>query len=461
MSPKFGTSGVRGLVVDLTPELVAQFVRAFLQACDTGTVLYVGRDLRASSPRIAQDVIASAVAAGYDVVDCGAVPTPALALAAGTAGASAVMVTGSHIPADRNGLKFYSRGGEITKADEAAISACLGQGSACQPVPAGQQRSNLEVADRFVARYVDAFGAQTLTGQRIGVFEHSAVGRDVLVRILSCLGAEVVPLGRSEEFVPIDTEAVDVRTRGRIAQWVEEHVLDALVSTDGDSDRPLLADETGQLVPGDIMGQICAEGLGAQVVVTPISSNSGVVQKRFQNVIRTRIGSPYVIAGMQEHAAEHVVGYEANGGFLLGFEALAPAAPIAPLMTRDCMLPLVAMLYASRADGVAARVAAEPPVVTRADRLQDIPQTRSTPLLDRLAADASARSAFLAKLGQRGTTCDVTDGVRMTLEGGAVLHLRPSGNAPELRVYVEGRDAADADRLLAATLTMLAEHFQT
>src|SRR5690606_2025930 len=88
--------------------------------------LFVGRDLRPSSPDLAGVVIAAGRAAGLAVTDCGAVPTPALALAAMDAGAAAVMVTGSHIPADRNGLKFYTPEGEITKAHETAILAGLG-----------------------------------------------------------------------------------------------------------------------------------------------------------------------------------------------------------------------------------------------------------------------------------------------------------------------------------------------
>ena len=108
MPPKFGTSGLRGLVTDLTPDLVGAYVQAFVRACPVGTGLFVGRDLRPSSPDIAGMVIQAGQAVGVQMTDCGALPTPALAMAAMAQGAGAVMVTGSHIPADRNGLKFYT-----------------------------------------------------------------------------------------------------------------------------------------------------------------------------------------------------------------------------------------------------------------------------------------------------------------------------------------------------------------
>lgn len=452
MSLKFGTSGLRGLVVDMTPVAVARYTRAFLAACDSAKTLCVGRDLRPSSPRIAADVIAAAQQAGYSVVDCGALPTPALALAAQSRGAGAVMVTGSHIPADRNGLKFYTRTGEITKADETAILAVIGA-PAADGAP-GRVAEDPAAAARFVARYTDAFGPTALSGRRIGLYAHSAVGRDSLADILAGLGADVVEVGRAAHFIPVDTEAVDPETRAQIATWVEAHGLDALVSTDGDSDRPLLADETGRIVPGDILGQITAERLGAEVVVTPISSNSGVGMKGFSEVVRTRIGSPYVIAGMQA-AQGRVAGYEANGGFLLGFEAQAPAGPIAPLMTRDCMLPLVVGLVAAQGGPVSSRVAQEPPVVTVADRLQEIPQDKSRPLMAALAEDATARAQVLSALGQSEAALDLTDGVRMITQSRAVVHIRPSGNAPELRVYVETQDSVSAKGLLQAALAYL------
>ena len=452
MTVKFGTSGLRGLVTGMTPALITAHVQAFLVACDTGGVLCVGRDLRPSSPRIAEDVIRAARAMGCRVIDCGALPTPALALAAQAAGAGAVMVTGSHIPADRNGLKFYTRTGEITKADEAAILAHLDDTHSPADTP-GILVTDDTAAAAYVARYVDAFGAGALGGQRIGVYSHSAVGRDDLMQILTALGAEVVELGRSAHFIPVDTEAVDAQTRAQIAAWVAEHSLDALVSTDGDSDRPLLADETGRVLPGDILGQITAQALGAEVVATPISSNSGVTQKGFTAVQLTQIGSPYVIAAMEE-AQGRVVGYEANGGFLLGFDAQGPAGPLKALMTRDCTLPIIMTLYAGR-DGIAARTAREPPVVTVADRLQNVAQDKSAALMKHWQKDPAARATFLASVGETERSINQTDGLRMILTDGNVIHIRPSGNAPELRLYIETNSCTGPEVLLASALEKL------
>ena len=450
MPPKFGTSGLRGLVVELTPELVSEHVHAFLQACPIGTGLYVGRDLRPSSPDIAGMIIAAARERGVEVTDCGDILTPGLALAAMGVGAAAVMVTGSHIPADRNGLKFYTPDGEITKDHEAAILGALGNVSAYSGEKGRLQTYSCEAA--YVSRYVDAFPAK-LSGMTVGVYSHSTVGRDVLSDILRGLGAEVIELGRSDTFIPVDTEAVPEDVRAQLKAWAADHPVDAIVSMDGDGDRPLLADAKGQVVVGHVLGQITAALLEAETVVTPVSSNTGAeVGGAFRQVIRTRIGSPYVIAGMEE-AGGNVVGYEANGGFLLGFTS----GKIAPLMTRDAVLPLVAVLVAAKGTGVAELVANQPPRFTAADRLQEVPTEISRALVSELDSNKDKLVDFIGKMNGVPAGVDRTDGLRITLTDGRIVHLRPSGNAPELRLYVEADSVVSARKALAQGLAVLRE----
>ncbi|ETX28545.1 phosphomannomutase [Roseivivax isoporae] len=461
MAPKFGTSGLRGLVTELTPDLVTGYVRAFLAACPTGGGLQVGRDLRESSPAIAAIVAEAARGAGVPVTECGVLPTPALALAAQRAGQAAVMVTGSHIPADRNGLKFYVPAGEISKAEEQAIQGALGTGA-----PDADRAPLVEDAgagDAFRDRYVTAYGGGALRGLRIGVYQHSSVARDMLVEVLGALGAEPVPLGRSDSFVPVDTEALDPATRGMLAGWCADHRLDAVVSTDGDADRPMVADASGRVVPGDILGALTSRALGAGTICTPISSNSMVVDLFGPEAVHlTRIGSPYVIAAMEaalaDDPAARVVGYEANGGFLLGFPAEGPAGTLEPLMTRDCVLPIVAPLAAAVAEGrtLAQLVAALPPRFTAADRIQNVPSEASAAFIARLADDAAARAAFF-EAGAPERDTDLTDGLRVSFDTGAVVHLRPSGNAPECRIYAEADSPEAAEALVATHFARLAE----
>ena len=105
------------------------------------------------------------------------------------------------------------------------------------------------------------FSTPWLTGKRIGIYEHSSAGRDLYYRIFETLGAEVIALERSDEFVPIDTEAVSEEDTQKAINWSKEHNLDAVFSTDGDGDRPLVSDEHGNWLRGDILGLLSAEAL--------------------------------------------------------------------------------------------------------------------------------------------------------------------------------------------------------
>lgn len=449
---KFGTSGLRGLVVELTPEVCAAYTTAFLDHLHDDSpsgsrVLLVGRDLRGSSPAIASACLTAAVQAGYEAIDCSALPTPALALAAMRAGAPAIMVTGSHIPADRNGLKFYRPDGEVTKADETGILRWLGKprGSTGK----GAASVNLSALEAYARRYLSV-PAFSLDGLTVGVYQHSSVARDLLVDLIAGLGGRPVALGPSDVFVPVDTEALRAEDIELGREWASQQPLDAIVSTDGDADRPLIADERGEFLRGDVVGILTAARLGADTVVTPVTSTSAVeASGLFRNVVRTRVGSPYVIEGMAAQGSSLVVGFEANGGVLLGSSIKRDGFEIEALPTRDAVLPMLAVLSLARAKGVSvSELAAQlPPRFTASDRLKEIPSDVSGPFLDTLVDDP-ARSRFLGGFANVEAV-DRTDGVRLQLSGGETLHFRASGNAPELRCYAEAITPGRAAELLA------------
>ncbi|RYE54870.1 MAG: phosphomannomutase, partial [Hyphomicrobiales bacterium] len=305
MSLKFGTSGVRGLVVDLEGQPARRYVTAFIEHLKAsgqmaGGRVLVGYDLRPSGPAIAEDCLAAIAHAGFEPVDCGAVPTPALALQAMATDSAAVMITGSHIPADRNGLKFYKPAGEVSKSDEAGIVAALSD----LEVPDHDESvldENEGTIEAYRDRCVDLLPGGALEGLKVGVFEHSTVSRELMGEVLAALGAQVVSLGRSDVFVPVDTEAFSDALFAPLPGWVSEHGLDAIISADGDADRPLVMDGDGNFVRGDALGLLAARFLEAKTVVTPVTSNSAIERTGFfDSVVRTRVGSPFVVAEMEK-----------------------------------------------------------------------------------------------------------------------------------------------------------------
>lgn len=452
-SLKFGTSGLRGLADELEGQAARRYAAAFLRhLAGLGgprvEKVFLGRDFRQSSPAILADCAAAVAAAGLEPVDCSAIPTPALALHAMAAGGAAIMVTGSHIPADRNGLKFYLPSGEIGKADELGILAALRDEMV--PELTADMGDEAEAAmERYFRRFAQLLPPDALAGVRIGVFEHSTVARDLLARILRHFGAEVVSLDRRDGFVAVDTEAFGDAVFTPLAGWVAQHKLDAIVSADGDGDRPLLMDRRGEFVRGDVLGLLAAQCLGADSVVTPVTSNSAIERTAFfRNVVRTRVGSPYVVEAMKG-AGGAVVGFEANGGTFVGEWVRIGAQALAPLVTRDAVLPILCALGLAAQQGKAVDqlVTALPLQHALADRLQEVPSARSAAFLNRLASDEDYARRLFAPHGIASLS-DI-DGLQFRTLSGDMVHFRASGNAPELRCYVEGSTPEIARDLLA------------
>jgi phosphomannomutase len=452
---------LRGLAVELEGQAARQYTAAFLRHLQSvkalgGGKVFLGRDFRPSSPQIAQDCAVAIAQFGLEPVDCGTLPTPALALDAMSAGCAAIMVTGSHIPVDRNGLKFYLPSGEISKADEAGIVAAL-RNETIEDRALSVANGADEATERYFQRFADLLPGTALAGQRIGLFEHSTVARDLLGRILRRAGAEVVSLGRIDGFVAVDTEAFNDAVFHPLKEWLASEKLDAIVSADGDGDRPLLMDGEGEFVRGDVLGLLTARFLGARTVVTPVTSNSAIERTGyFANVVRTKVGSPYVVAAM-EQAHDAVVGFEANGGTFVGEGVSIQGKPLAALPTRDAVLPLLCVLGLAAEQGktVSQLVADLPLQIAMADRIQNIPSERSSAFLDRMEIDESFAQAFFGDQGI--TSLSAIDGLQFRTISGDMVHFRASGNAPELRCYVESSTADQAKSLLGWAMAAAAK----
>lgn len=472
----FGTSGARGLAQCMTDRVCYAYTTAFLQYLEKtdeihpGDEVLLGGDHRPSTPRIMAACAGAIRDMGYLPINGGNVPTPAVANLGLRKGIASLMVTGSHIPDDRNGIKFNKPGGEILKVDEAGIreqtitfpKALFDEhGAAAEdfdlpPVDSSARR-------KYISRYLDFFKPDALSGARVLLYTHSSVASEVLQAILEGLGAEVMPVGHSDAFIPVDTEAVRSEDMALAKQWAAQQSFDIIVSTDGDGDRPLIGTECGEWMRGDILGVLSAHYLHADAVVTPVSSNS-VLERCgwFERTLRTRIGSPYVIEGMQQLTAEgarNVVGYEANGGFLTGMDIEHKGRVLPALPTRDAAIVALSVLMLARRQGrsVSELLSDLPQRFTASDRLKEFPSTVSQARIGELSEGGAERiESVFGELSLGGIDeIDHTDGLRLTFANGEVVHLRASGNAPELRCYNEAATPDRAGELNSACLELL------
>ncbi|MBN2369794.1 MAG: phosphomannomutase [Vicinamibacteria bacterium] len=544
---RFGTSGRRGNVVDLTQLEIYVNALAELEfllelpdregGIRPGDVFYYAYDLRPSSTRlvaeemgrgeIAQAVAQAVADAGLKPVNLGRLPSPAIAHYAISRGKGSIMVTGSHIPFERNGYKVNTSVGELLKRHERPIDRLVAQTRRRiyeQPFERslfnarGMFKSGsralppeIDVARlAYVERYADFFAGAPLGGKKILVYQHSAVGRDILVEILERVGANVVPAGRSETFVPIDTENVDHVVLAGIQSLVDEEAprhgaFDAVVSTDGDSDRPLILgmeeaqDGSGRqrvrFFGGDLVGMVVADFLDADAVVVSISCNDGVDRGDLKDRLepKTRIGSPHIIAGMERALGKdksRVVGWEANGGFLTGSDIERQGRVLRALPTRDAVLPILATLTAASERGwpITRLFERLPRRFSKAALLKRFPRATSLEILRRFSM--SDPNVMEARFEQNATECldfnealmphqpertresdqirrrleaifnqnagfdriirvNWTDGVRVSFSNGDVAHVRPSGNADDLRIYAVADSQQRADAVAA------------
>jgi phosphoglucosamine mutase len=458
MGQLFGTDGVRGRAGhDLTAGLAMDLAAAAASVL-TGTgefaaarnahrrpLAVVGRDPRASGEFLEAAVVSGLTASGVDAVRLGVLPTPAVAYLTTALGADlGVMLSASHNPARDNGIKFFARGGvKLPDPVEADIEARLTQaGRLPSGGPAGVPESGFgRVSDgpEHGERYLDhllttlpSAAAGPLAGLRVVVDCAHGAASEYAPVLLSRAGADVITIGAEPDGLNIN-EGCGSTSLGALAAAVVEHGADAGIAHDGDADRCLAVDATGEVIDGDQILAVLALALrdagrlASETVVATVMSNLGFRQAMKAAGIRlveTPVGDRYLIAAMLD------------GKFVLGGEQSGHIIMLDHATTGDGLLTAAHFLAeAVRQDKTVAELAS---VMTR------YPQVLITvPGVDkeRVAASAVLTAAVAAAGAELGNT-------------GRVL-VRPSGTEPAVRVMVEAEDSEQADRLaghLAATI---------
>ena len=430
MTLRFGTDGVRGIAnAERTPELVLALGRAAARVLGDGPFL-VGRDTRISGPLLQAALSAGLATEGVDVLDLGVFPTPGVAWLSAADGQPAAMISASHNPFPDNGVKFFQAGGRKLSGDtEAALEAELDRLLAHPAAHArrtGPALGRLLPGDghaRYEAALAASIGGRSLAGLSVVLDCANGAASQVAPDVLRALGAEVTVLHDTPDGININDGAGSTHP-----QDLQAHVVAAGAAVglafDGDADRVLAVDHTGELVDGDQLIAICAldrrtQGrLGGDTVVVTVMANLGFRQAMTAHgiaMIETDVGDRYVLEEMERGG--WVLGGEQSGHIIFGDLATTGDGVLTGLQVLDVM----ARTGRSLADlaGVMVRLPQVLRNVRVATRGPDLKGSEELTL---------AIKAVEADLGDRGRVL-----------------VRPSGTEAVVRVMVEAVTAEEAE----------------
>jgi phosphoglucosamine mutase len=443
----FGTDGVRGLAnQDLTAELALDLsVAAAHVVGEAGAftgrrpVAVVGRDTRASGEFLEAAVVAGLASAGVDVLRAGVLPTPAIAYLTDALGTDlGVVLSASHNPMPDNGIKFFAKGG--TKLDDSvedAIEARLRE-LWQRPVGAavGRVRDYSEGFAQYVSHIVDAT-AQRLDGLRVVVDCANGAAFRAGPEALRRLGADVVTAFADPDGLNINDGCGSTHL-DQLQDLVVSHGADAGIAHDGDADRCLAVDASGNVVDGDQILAVLALGsrasgrLNDETVVATVMSNEGfrlAMRRSGITVLDAPVGDRYVLEAMKA------------GGYSLGGEQSGHVIMLDHATTGDGVLTAAHLLgriaHTGRSLAELAGVVVRLPQV-----LVNVPGVDKS----RVGSEPELRAAVARAETELGAT-------------GRVL-LRPSGTEPLVRVMVEAA-TEDHARAVAQRLAAVVEETLT
>ncbi|MEU1225258.1 phosphoglucosamine mutase [Streptomyces sp. NPDC005828] len=436
MGRLFGTDGVRGVAnADLTAELALGLsVAAAHVLAEAGTfeghrpTAVVGRDPRASGEFLEAAVVAGLASAGVDVLRVGVLPTPAVAHLTGVLGADlGVMLSASHNAMPDNGIKFFARGGHKLADDlEDKIEGVYEEHRTGAPwerptgAGVGRVRDFGEGFETYVSHLMSVL-PNRLDGLKIVLDEAHGAASRVSPEAFSRAGAQVVTIGAAPDGLNINDGCGSTHL-DLLKAAVVEHGADLGIAHDGDADRCLAVDASGNEVDGDQILAVLALAmreagtLRGDTVVATVMSNLGfklAMEGAGLNLVQTAVGDRYVLESMKENG--YALGGEQSGHVIVLDHATTGDGTLTGLM-------------------LAARVAATgTSLADLAGVMERLPQILiNVKDVDKSRVNTSGELAAA-----------VTDAERELGSTGRVL-LRPSGTEPLVRVMVEAADIEQA-----------------
>ncbi len=337
MGRLFGTDGVRGEAgSDLTARLALDLSVAAARvlgpaATHQRPVAVVGRDPRTSGEFLEAAVVAGLASSGVDVLRLGVLPTPGVAYLVKALDADfGVVLSASHNPAKDNGIKFFARGGrKLPDAVEDEIEALLGEPGPPSPHGFGRVIEAEREQEKYLDHLVASLGAgpvpaqPPLAGLRVVVDCAHGAAYAIAPEALRRAGAEIIAIGVEPDGDNINSGCGSTHL-DTIASVVRSEGADVGIAHDGDADRCLAVDASGQVVDGDqILAVLAAElkqegRLAGDTVVVTVMSNLGfrlAMDDAGISVVETPVGDRYVLEAMLDGARS--LGGEQSGHIIL------------------------------------------------------------------------------------------------------------------------------------------------
>ena len=329
----FGTDGIRGLAnVDLTAELAldvavaaAHILVESLGDKSKRPRAIVGQDSRASGEFLEAAVVAGLTSAGVDVYRVGVLPTPAIAFLVAESGADlGVMISASHNPAPDNGIKLFARGGEkLADSLEAAIEARMGEPWQ-RPTGAhvGRVIEDTSAREKYIAHLLKSVDV-SLSGIKVVVDCANGAASFVAPAALEKAGASVIAIANKPDGLNIN-DGVGSTHLDFLRDAVLKNKADIGIAHDGDADRCLAIDASGNVIDGDFILAILAQGfksrgkLNEATVVATVMSNLGfliAMKEAGINVVKTAVGDRYVLENLLEN--NYTLGGEQSGHIIM------------------------------------------------------------------------------------------------------------------------------------------------
>lgn len=317
----FGTDGVRGKAgVDITPFKVMKLGIAagiYYRKHSITNKILVGKDTRRSGYMIENALVSALTSVGYDVIQVGPMPTPAIAfLTEDMRCDGGIMISASHNPFEDNGIKFFNRCGykldenaerEIEEifTDEVQLEKALKSGKEI-----GSSKRIDDVLGRYVVHIKNSFPKDlNLQGVRIVIDASNGAGYKVAPMVFEELGADVVIINDEPNGFNINEQCGALYPQG-LAKAVKQYRADIGFALDGDADRLVVVDEEGNVIEGDkLLGALALfakeQGrLKQSKVIATLMSNLALeefLQTHEIELIRCGVGDKYVLEEMQKH----------------------------------------------------------------------------------------------------------------------------------------------------------------